>query len=235
MRRCASWGRTGLGLASGRSVRPGFISLVWPKEAQEDHVRNAKLSLAQPLTWPAGESVRTLPCHRPAAQNQSGVRCFHAYLPILSSIRTGCCTQSEGLIMSLSHNQSTTPGRSFDLNACLQTILRRDTLEGPPRDPPAREMRQSLLLHRGISMRCSHRVPKPIFTSIRRMRSSPRSRNTFARRCLRNAGGHDGRSDVVVHRLGDDPRSSRHAPRLENPYPGDLLWSGQSVLAGTCL
>ena len=35
--------------------------------------------------------------------------------------------------------------------------------------------------------------------------------------------GHDGRSDVVVHRLGDDPYSSRHAPRLENPYPGDLL------------
>lgn len=29
-----------------------------------DRVRNPKPSLAQPLTWPADQSVRTLPCHR---------------------------------------------------------------------------------------------------------------------------------------------------------------------------
>ena len=29
-----------------------------------NHIRNPKRSLVQRPTWPAGESVRTLPCHR---------------------------------------------------------------------------------------------------------------------------------------------------------------------------
>ena len=44
-----------------------------------NHVRNPKRSLPEPLTWAADESVRTLPCHRLPAQNQSGVRRFRAW------------------------------------------------------------------------------------------------------------------------------------------------------------
>jgi hypothetical protein len=73
------------------------MSLVWPKEDQMDHVRNPKHSLPHPLTWPADESVRTLPCHRLPTQNRSALRCFRsdqAFSSILSYIRAGCFTQN---------------------------------------------------------------------------------------------------------------------------------------------